>query len=220
MLQAYPNAPWKVFVVWVNKLPFDGTLATGWAAKQFAGEARVEQFYDPKDVTGGLIAHGLGASGGTAWDIYLFYPPGARWEAAAAPPAPAAWMHQLRWLDPAHHHSGADLSAHLRRAAAAVLGQVDQIDQNDYNSPMAQGTGVGLAQAKAKLSELVERAQKEGPQTITRHGKAAAVLVSASEWERRTKTKESLYEFFRNSPLRGSGIKIRRFKGDLRDPGL
>ncbi|HEY3999347.1 MAG TPA: hypothetical protein VGO93_10805 [Candidatus Xenobia bacterium] len=29
-----------------------------------------------------------------AWDIYLVYPPGVRW-AGAAPPPPAAWMHQL-----------------------------------------------------------------------------------------------------------------------------
>lgn len=74
-----------------------------------------------------------------------------------------------------------------------------------------------LAEAKAHFSEVVERALKDGPQTVTRHGKKAAVIVSAEEWDRRTKPKESLAEFFRNSPLRGSGIKIERMKLKLRD---
>ncbi|MFZ0206080.1 MAG: type II toxin-antitoxin system Phd/YefM family antitoxin, partial [Roseiarcus sp.] len=39
-----------------------------------------------------------------------------------------------------------------------------------------------LANAKARLSELVERASREGPQTITRNGKATAVVVSFEEW--------------------------------------
>jgi prevent-host-death family protein len=61
------------------------------------------------------------------------------------------------------------------------------------------------------LSELIERAQK-GPQTITRRGRSAAVVVSAEEWERKSKRTGSLAEFFAGSPLRGSGINIRRRK--------
>ncbi len=38
-----------------------------------------------------------------------------------------------------------------------------------------------LARAKARLSEVVDRAQA-GPQIITRNGKPAAVIVSADEW--------------------------------------
>ena len=38
-----------------------------------------------------------------------------------------------------------------------------------------------VAQAKAKLSEVIEQAQARGPQAITRNGKKAAVLVSAEE---------------------------------------
>jgi prevent-host-death family protein len=40
-----------------------------------------------------------------------------------------------------------------------------------------------VARAKAKLSELIERAQSE-PQTITRNGKPSVVVVSAEEWQR------------------------------------
>ncbi len=47
--------------------------------------------------------------------------------------------------------------------------------------------GVGtwtVAEAKAKFSELVDSARASGPQTITRNGRTAVVVVSAEEWER------------------------------------
>jgi len=65
-----------------------------------------------------------------------------------------------------------------------------------------------VAEAKAKFSEVMEKAKSEGPQTITRNGRRAAVLVAAEEWERRMKRKGTLADFFAASPLRGSGIKI------------
>lgn len=43
-----------------------------------------------------------------------------------------------------------------------------------------------VAQAKAKLSELIKNAHTHGPQTITRNGKRTAVVVDAEEWERKT----------------------------------
>jgi len=47
----------------------------------------------------------------------------------------------------------------------------------------------GVAKAKAQFSALIDRALSEGPQTITRSGKAQVVVVAADEWERKTKTK-------------------------------
>ncbi|HVH80985.1 MAG TPA: type II toxin-antitoxin system Phd/YefM family antitoxin [Stellaceae bacterium] len=73
-----------------------------------------------------------------------------------------------------------------------------------------------VATAKAHLSEVMNRAIAEGPQMITRNGRKAVVVVSADEWEKRTKRKGSLVEFFANSPLRGSGLKIERIKGRVR----
>ena len=67
-----------------------------------------------------------------------------------------------------------------------------------------------VAEAKARLSQLIEQAQLKGPQTITKHGIAAAVVVSAQEWNRKTKRTGNLAEFFAASPLRNSGIKIAR----------
>jgi prevent-host-death family protein len=49
-----------------------------------------------------------------------------------------------------------------------------------------------LAGAKARFSEVVDRAQA-GPQTIARNGKPSAVIVSAEEWARKTVRKKALW---------------------------
>jgi prevent-host-death family protein len=77
-----------------------------------------------------------------------------------------------------------------------------------------------VAEAKAKLSEMIEQAMAGRPQTITRHGKEAVVVVSAAEWRRRTERKGTLADFLLKSPLRGSGVEIGRMKGKLRDVDL
>jgi prevent-host-death family protein len=77
-----------------------------------------------------------------------------------------------------------------------------------------------VAEAKAKLSEVIERARNSGPQRITRHGKEAAVVVSAEEWKRKTKRKGNLAEFFAQSPLRDSGLKSERLNHSPRETEL
>jgi prevent-host-death family protein len=77
-----------------------------------------------------------------------------------------------------------------------------------------------VVEAKAKFSEVIEKARNSGPQTVTRNGRRAVVVVSAEEWDRKTASQGNIVEFFANSPLRGSGLKIERQKGDLRDVDL
>jgi prevent-host-death family protein len=77
-----------------------------------------------------------------------------------------------------------------------------------------------VAEAKARLSKLIERARVEGPQTITRRGRSAVVVVSAEEWERKSKRTGNLAEFFAGSPLRGSDIDLGRRKDRPRKVGL
>jgi hypothetical protein len=43
---------------------------------------------------------------------------------------------------------------------------------------------------------------------------------AVEEWERKTKRKGNLAEFFAASPLRGSGVKIKRLTGRLRKVDL
>ena len=77
-----------------------------------------------------------------------------------------------------------------------------------------------VAEAKARLSELLERVREQGPQTITRRGRVAAVVVSPEEWARKSQRVGSLAEFLVNSPLRESGIVIERARDGPRPVDL
>jgi prevent-host-death family protein len=74
-----------------------------------------------------------------------------------------------------------------------------------------------VAKAKAQFSALIDRAIQEGPQTVTRNGRKAVVVVSVELWERKSKPKGSIVDFFLNSPLAGSGLKIPRSKDTARE---
>ena len=67
-----------------------------------------------------------------------------------------------------------------------------------------------VADAKARFSEVIDRALSDGPQTITRRGKPAVVVVASAEWERKTKRTGNLAEFVAASPLRDSGLTVER----------
>lgn len=68
-----------------------------------------------------------------------------------------------------------------------------------------------MGEAKAKLCQVLEQA-RSGPQTITRNGRPAAVVVSSEEWQRRSSRTGNLAQFLAASPLRGSGLKTERRK--------
>ena len=57
-----------------------------------------------------------------------------------------------------------------------------------------------LQEAKARMSELVKRAQA-APQGITLHGKPVAVLVSQATFDMLSQAKGSLLDFMQASPL-------------------
>jgi antitoxin Phd len=69
-----------------------------------------------------------------------------------------------------------------------------------------------LQDAKARFSEVFQLARSRGPQRITRHGKEAVIVVPAEEFERLSgrSRQVGLVEFFAESPLAGSGIKLDR----------
>jgi prevent-host-death family protein len=77
-----------------------------------------------------------------------------------------------------------------------------------------------VAEAKAKFSELLDKAHSEGPQKITKHGRTTAVVVAAEEWERKAERQGNLAEFLASSPLRSSGLKIKRLPMRLRNVEL
>ncbi len=98
-------------------------------------------------------------------------------------------------------------------------------DYHDYGDHIYWRRGMDthawtVAEAKAKFSEVIDKAESDGPQTITRNGRRTVVVVAAEEWERKTKRKGNLAEFFAASPLRGSGAKVKRMTGRPRSAGL
>lgn len=64
--------------------------------------------------------------------------------------------------------------------------------------------------AKNKLSEVISRALRQGPQLITRHGEKTVVVVAYAEFEKLRKSQGKLSEFFRTSPL--AGVDLSRDK--------
>ena len=77
-----------------------------------------------------------------------------------------------------------------------------------------------VADAKARLSELLDRAIDRGPQVITRRGREIAIVVSAEEWHNKTSRSGSLAEFLAASPLRDSGLDVERVDLAARDIAL
>jgi prevent-host-death family protein len=90
---------------------------------------------------------------------------------------------------------------------------------NANKTPPASGGTWTLASAKARLSEVVDRAQA-GPQTITRDGKPSAVIVSAEERARKVVRKGTLADFLLTSPLRGADLELERQRDAPRDVTL
>lgn len=77
-----------------------------------------------------------------------------------------------------------------------------------------------LQEAKNKLSNLVKRAQKEGPQVITKHGKDAVVVMSVEDYKKMTKPKSDLVNFLQESPLHGQELDVSRDKSAPRDVSI
>jgi antitoxin Phd len=77
--------------------------------------------------------------------------------------------------------------------------------------------------AKARFSELFQRARTEGPQRITRQGREAVVMIADEQYERLIGTAnqpKSLLQFFRQSPLVGLDLNFDRDRDEGRDIDL
>lgn len=77
-----------------------------------------------------------------------------------------------------------------------------------------------LQEAKNKFSHLVERAQHDGPQLVTKHGKEVVVVLSVDDYHKLTRPKKNLAKFMRKSPLSGVDIDISRDETVPRDLAL
>jgi antitoxin Phd len=87
-------------------------------------------------------------------------------------------------------------------------------------NPKTKDPSWQLQEAKSRLSQVVDHALREGPQTITLRGKPAVVVVSFEEFQNLTRPSASLREFFRQSPLYDSDLDIERSKDLSREVQL
>ncbi|HLQ25168.1 MAG TPA: type II toxin-antitoxin system Phd/YefM family antitoxin [Acidiferrobacterales bacterium] len=67
-----------------------------------------------------------------------------------------------------------------------------------------------LQEAKARLSEVIKKAAKEGPQSITVRGQPAAVVISSEEYQKLKRPRGSFVKFMRRSPLYGVELDLKR----------
>lgn len=57
-----------------------------------------------------------------------------------------------------------------------------------------------VQEAKTRLSEVIEEAQKKGPQVITKHGTERAVVLSIADFRALTAHKPGLKEYLLSGP--------------------
>jgi antitoxin Phd len=75
-----------------------------------------------------------------------------------------------------------------------------------------------LQQAKAHFSEIIRRAEHEGPQGVTVRGKEAVIIISNRDFQKLASApKPSFVEFMRRSPLMGLKLDLNRDKSLCRD---
>ncbi len=70
-----------------------------------------------------------------------------------------------------------------------------------------------LQEAKNRFSEVVEKALSQGPQLVTRRGVETVMVISMEDYEKLTRPKTGIVDFFKNSPLKDVELTLERDKG-------
>jgi len=97
VLKKFPSPKLKAILVWEPmRGGDDATSATQQA--ETVQDIRISQGWDGGQNLGKLFGQTLDLHQ-IAWDVYLVYIPGIKWE-GTQPPRPTFWMHQLEGADP------------------------------------------------------------------------------------------------------------------------
>ena len=93
-----------------------------------------------------------------------------------------------------------------------------QRDQKQIHQPASVETAWQLQSAKARFSELFRLVRDGEPQIITRQGRDAVVMMRLEEYEKLVaRSSKPLIDFFRESPLLGADLDLKRSKDRGRD---
>jgi hypothetical protein len=79
----------KPLVVWIPMFDDDSPATASESGQRFF-DSSIPQFWDGQQRLGKHVGRSIGAPDWTAWDVFLFYPPGVEWSAAGAPSPDAA----------------------------------------------------------------------------------------------------------------------------------
>ena len=74
-----------------------------------------------------------------------------------------------------------------------------------------------LQEAKNKFSNLVDKARRDGPQVVTKHGKESVVIIAIEDYQKLNKPTSDLISFFKKSPLSDINLDLTRDKSSSRD---
>ncbi len=76
-----------------------------------------------------------------------------------------------------------------------------------------------LQSAKARFSEVFRKARNEGPQRITRQGKEGVIMVAEEQYDRlvgKSRQPQNIVDFFRQSPMMGLKLNLKRDRSPAR----
>lgn len=74
--------------------------------------------------------------------------------------------------------------------------------------------------AEARFSDLIRKARDVGPQRVTVHGRDAAVVLSAEEFERLSRPSMTLVQAMEACPVADFDLADSRVEGTVRDVDL
>jgi hypothetical protein len=128
VITAHPEADLAITVVWTDRWPMDGSTTARRSAELIGPkDPRVQQFHESGREIGKVVARSLGWDDPendetAAWDIYLFWPAGVRWDDTLPPPT--ITLHQLsNHRDEAEFRTGDALVLGLDEATIAIVGK-------------------------------------------------------------------------------------------------
>jgi prevent-host-death family protein len=76
-----------------------------------------------------------------------------------------------------------------------------------------------IQEAKQRFSELINRAERDGPQVVTRHGTEVAVVIAADEFHRLSRDEGAFKDFLSSVPDLDA-LDLRRDRGPARTVAL
>ena len=86
ILEKYPSAKLRVYVVWFSMIPTDARSRWSWTGGSI-NDQRAVHFWDEQKIVGRRFAtrENSEGDGGIVWDAYFLYGPDARWDSKPEP---------------------------------------------------------------------------------------------------------------------------------------